>query len=132
MKRIVLIAIFGIIAIASKAQTADSVLKSKADIKEDPSFPGGQKKLDRYLRKNIKYPKTDLEKGHQGIVLVQFIIEKNGSLTNFIIVEGVSKEIDEEALRVVKNSPNWEPAKRNGKPVRVKFVLPVRFWNETE
>ena len=123
MKRIILLALLAFFSISSNAQTADSVIKSKVE----PSFPGGQKKLYRYLKKNIKYPKADLEKGHQGIVLVQFIIEKDGSLSDFTIVEGVSKEIDEEALRVVKNSPNWEPAKINGNPVRVYYVQPVNF-----
>jgi len=126
MKKIILIAVLVFVAIASKAQVAYSTLKSKVDA-TFPSFPGGQNKLNRYLKKNLKYPKVDLESRVQGTVLVSFIIEKDGSLSNFEIIRNVSQAIDAEALRVVKNSPNWEPAKLDEKPVRVRYTLPVIF-----
>ena len=76
---------------------------------------------------NVKYPKEAREKGIQGRVFITFIVEKDGSLTNFKVVRGIGHGCDEEAIRVAKMMPNWEPGKQRGKEVRVQFNLPIKF-----
>lgn len=92
-----------------------------------PQFPDGQSKMLQYLAKNIKYPAEAIEKKEQGMVPVTFIVEKDGSLTNFKVARSVSPSLDAEALRVVKSMPKWIPGKNNGEIVRVKYTVPVTF-----
>lgn len=93
-----------------------------------PQFPGGQTKLYSYLAKTIKYPQQAQKNNVQGKVLLSFYVEKNGSLTNIQVVKSLSKETDEEALRVIKNSPKWLPAvDAAGRTTRVKYNLPINF-----
>jgi len=80
-----------------------------------------------FIQKNIVYPQIAKEKGDQGTVYLQFIVEKDGSLTNIVVLRGVSPEIDREAVRVVSAMPKWKPAKQRGKPVRVRFNTPIKF-----
>lgn len=88
-----------------------------------PDFPGGMNAYIAYLSKNIKYPSTTA----QGRVIVQFVVEKDGAITNPKIMKSVSPELDAEALRVVSTMPNWIPGKQDGKPVAVKYTTPVMF-----
>ena len=92
-----------------------------------PSFPGGKEALMQYLAGNVKYPKDAYEQKIGGRVLVQFVIEKDGSISDVEIARGVFPSLDEEAIRVIKGMPRWNPGKQNGKAVRVKYVLPVSF-----
>ena len=96
-------------------------------VEQMPSFPGGQDALMQYLGVNIKYPKTAVKKGIQGRVIVQFVVEKDGSLTDVRVIEKVAPSLDSEAERVVKSMPNWIPGKQNGSPVRVKYTVPITF-----
>lgn len=96
-------------------------------VEEDPQFPGGNTARVRYLANNIKYPKTARELGIQGTVYLSFIVEKDGSVTNVEILRGIGYGCDEEALRVVRKMPKWEPGKQREKPVRVQFSMPVKF-----
>ncbi len=96
-------------------------------VDEMPEFPGGINKLIEYLSQNIKYPKDAQEAGIQGKVHVNFIVEPDGSISNIKILQSVSKDCDEEAMRVVKAMPKWKPGKQDGKNVRVSFILPVNF-----
>jgi len=90
-------------------------------------FPGGVEALYKWLSKNIKYPLSAREANIQGKVTITFVIEKDGSLSNFKIVKGVSYAIDEEALRVMKLSPKWKPGMQNGRPVREQYTMPINF-----
>jgi len=92
-----------------------------------PSFPGGQGALNEYLSKTIRYPVAAEENGIQGRVIVQFVVEKDGSITDVRVVRSVDPSLDKEAVRVAKSMPRWIPGKQNGSAVRVKFTLPVSF-----
>ena len=92
-----------------------------------PAFSGGMEALMKFLQNNVKYPKESQEKGEQGRVLVEFVVEKDGRVTSPKVVKSVSPQLDAEALRVVKMMPAWEPGKQNGKEVRVKYAIPVVF-----
>ena len=92
-----------------------------------PSFPGGQGALFEWLNKNIKYPVVAEENGVQGRVIVTFVVERNGSITDVQVVKSVDPSLDKEAVRVVKAMPHWIPGKQNGSAVRVKFTVPVTF-----
>jgi periplasmic protein TonB len=96
-------------------------------VEEQPTFPGGEEKLMEYLGKNISYPPMAKESGIQGTVFVTFVVEPDGSVTNAKILRGIGGGCDEEAVRVVRNMPRWQPGKQRGKPVRVQFNLPIRF-----
>ena len=92
-----------------------------------PSFPGGQAALFEWLSKNIKYPVVAEENGVQGRVIVTFVVERNGSITDVQVVKSVDPSLDKEAVRVVKAMPHWIPGKQNGSAVRMKFTVPVTF-----
>ena len=96
-------------------------------VEEQPSFPGGQGALMSWLHDNIKYPVVAAENGIQGKVIVQFIVGKNGSISNVKVLRSVDPSLDKEAVRVVSNMPNWTPGKQNGASVNVRFTLPVTF-----
>lgn len=92
-----------------------------------PQFPGGQIAMLQYMMKNIKYPKQAMKEGIQGRVTVRFIVEKDGSISDVKPILSVHPLLNKEAVRVVKSMPKWTPGKQNGKPVRVRFNLPVMF-----
>ena len=92
-----------------------------------PQVPGGQIAMLQYLMKNIKYPEQAVKEGIQGRVTVRFIVEKDGSISDVKPVLSVHPLLNKEAVRVVKSMPKWTPGKQNGKPVRVRFNLPVMF-----
>ena len=96
-------------------------------VEEMPQFPGGQAALLEYLAKNIKYPVVAEENGVQGRVIVTFVVEKDGSITDVRVVKSVDPSLDKEAQRVVKSMPKWIPGKQNGSAVRVKYTVPVTF-----
>lgn len=93
-------------------------------VEQMPSFPGGQEALMTYINHNIKYPDEDCG---QGRVIVSFIVEKDGSITNATIRRSVDPAFDREALRVISSMPKWIPGKNNGRNVRVRFNVPVQF-----
>jgi len=92
-----------------------------------PGFPGGEAARIKYLNNNIKYPQMARESGIQGRVFVTFVVEKNGTVTDVRVLRGIGGGCDEEAIRVIKNMPNWQPGKQRGKPVRVQFNMPILF-----
>ena len=96
-------------------------------VEEMPQFPGGQAALLEYLAKNIKYPVVAEENGIQGKVIVTFVVERDGSITDVKVVKSVDPSLDKEASRVVKSMPRWQPGKQNGSAVRVKYTVPVQF-----
>ena len=107
--------------------TNDNTIKNIDSVDEKPSFPGGESAMKSYLNSNVKYPAAAQENGIQGRVIVQFIIEKDGSISDVKISRSVFSSLDREALRVVKAMPKWNPGKVNGIPVRVKNEVPVVF-----
>ena len=92
-----------------------------------PVYPGGMEGLIKYLSENISYPKDAKEQQISGRVLITFVIEKDGSVTEVTTVKSVFPSLDEEAVRVVKGMPNWKPGMQKGKVVRVKYTLPISF-----
>lgn len=96
-------------------------------VEQMPTFPGGQQELMSYLGKNIKYPTIAQENGTQGRVIIQFVVERDGTITDVRVARGVDPYLDKEAVRVVQSMPKWIPGKQNGKAVRVKFTVPVMF-----
>ena len=96
-------------------------------VEQMPMFPGGPEALFNYLSENITYPKECEDVCVQGRVVVIFVVEKDGSITNAEVVKSVYPPLDEEALRVVKGMPKWIPGMMNGEPTRVKYTVPVTF-----
>ena len=92
-----------------------------------PEYPGGDTAQMRFLNENIKYPIAAKENGIQGRVICNFVVERDGSITNVLITRGVDPSLDKEALRVIRSMPKWAPGKIDGKPVRARFTLPVTF-----
>ena len=92
-----------------------------------PEFPGGDLGLMKYIQKHVKYPAIAKEYNITGKVYVSFIVDKSGSVTNVKIVRGVDKNLDAEAVRVVKSLPKYKPGKQRGKSVRVMFTIPINF-----
>lgn len=98
------------------------------DIIEDlPEFPGGKQKLFEYLIENTHYPEIAEKNGVQGRVVVTFMVEKDGCITEAKIAKSVDQSLDEEAIRVVKSMPKWKPGMCNGEPTRVKYTVPITF-----
>lgn len=91
------------------------------------AFPGGNAELYKWLGKNVEYPKAAREFNIQGTVVVQFVVEKNGSVSQAKIMSSAHETLDEEALRLVSSMPKWSPAKNNGEACRSYFVLPIQF-----
>ena len=93
-----------------------------------PEFPGGQQALFRFLSENVKYPVIAQENGIQGRVICQFVVNKDGSIVDVEVARsGGDPSLDKEAVRVIKSMPKWKPGKQRGKPVRVKYTVPVNF-----
>ncbi|MDB5062573.1 MAG: hypothetical protein JWP67_2416, partial [Mucilaginibacter sp.] len=96
-------------------------------VEQAPGFPGGDAALGSYLAKNIRYPAKARENKTQGRVIVTFVVELDGSITNTRVVRGIGDGADEEALRVIKASPKWVPGIQNGRKVRVAYTIPIQF-----
>ncbi|MBR6190914.1 MAG: energy transducer TonB [Prevotella sp.] len=96
-------------------------------VEQMPSFPGGQAALMNYLNNNIKYPVIAEENGIQGRVVVQFVVGKDGHISDVKVAKSVDPSLDKEAVRVVKAMPKWIPGKQNGQAVTVRYTLPVTF-----
>jgi protein TonB len=96
-------------------------------VEQQPEFPGGETALLKYLSEHIKYPAFAQENGIQGRVTLSFTVEKDGSIANIEVMRSPADELSKEAVRVASSMPKWKPGKQRGKPVRVKYVLPVVF-----
>ncbi len=101
-------------------------------LKKQPMFPGGTQKFMKFLSTNIRYPAKDRENDVQGRVVVQFVVERDGSLTNIKAIRGPSEAMQEEAVRVINNSPKWMPGIQGGRPVRAQYTIPVTFTLSTD
>lgn len=96
-------------------------------VEEMPEFPGGNAELLKYLAKSIKYPVIAQENGIQGRVICAFVVNRDGGIVDAEVLRGVDPSLDKEALRVIMAMPKWKPGKQRGKPVRVKYTVPVTF-----
>lgn len=96
-------------------------------VEEMPEFPGGIAECLKFLAKNIKYPTIAQENGVQGRVIVQFVVNSDGTIVDPVVMRSVDPYLDKEALRVIKMMPKWKPGKQRGKAVRVKYTVPVTF-----
>ncbi len=96
-------------------------------VEVSPGFPGGEEARLKYLRDNLDYPVIARESGIQGTIYVTFVVERDGSITDVKVMRGIGGGCDEEAIRVVQKMPKWAPGQQRGKPVRVQFMMPIKF-----
>ena len=96
-------------------------------VEKMPEFPGGETKLMEFIKNNIIYPKSAKDKGIAGTVYISFVVDKDGSIKDIKVIKGINKELDKEALRVIKLMPRWKPGEQRGKAVAVKYTLQVKF-----
>jgi protein TonB len=109
-------------------QMPPDTTKVFGDIAEQmPMFPGGDRKLMEYLKNHVQYPKECAEKNIQGRVIVNFVVERDGSITQAKVIRGIHPLLDAEALRVVNGMPKWLPGRQAGIVVAVKYTIPVTF-----
>ena len=119
----------------AEPQVEVAITETKGDsiysvVETMPDFPGGQKELLSFLSRNIKYPTKAIESKIQGRVIVQFVVNKDGSISNAKVVRSVDPDLDKEALRVINSMPQWKPGMQKGEPVSVKFTVPIVFRNQ--
>lgn len=101
--------------------------QEKKDVIEEPQFPGGRKELLKYMANNMSHS-TEMRKiGTEGEVVVEFFVERNGFISGVNVVKSLSKECDDEAIRLTRHMPRWVPGKKNGVPVRYKMTMPINF-----
>ena len=117
----------GKITAESSASKKEFTGKVYEIVEQIPEYPGGLTALMNYLRTNTRYPAAAQKAGIEGRVIVSFIVEPNGSVSNVEIVRSVDTDLDQEALRVVRQMPKWKPGKHDGSTVRFKYHLPIKF-----
>jgi len=96
-------------------------------VEQQPQFPGGQDAMMKFLGENIRYPSVAQRNGLEGLVVLSFIVDQQGEISDIQVLKKLGGGTDEEAIRVVKSMPKWSPGKQNGRAVKVKYTLPVRF-----
>jgi len=96
-------------------------------VEQMPTFPGGETEMLKYLAKNIRYPAAAQRAGVEGLVVLSFVVGRDGEISEIQVVKNLGAGTDEEAMRVVKSMPKWTPGKQNGRAVPVRYTLPVRF-----
>lgn len=96
-------------------------------VEQQPSFPGGREELFKYLAYNVRYPIDAAKNKIEGRVLVTFVVEHDGSISNVNVANSVYPSLDKESIRVVSGMPKWIPGKANGKTIRVKYTIPITF-----
>ncbi len=112
---------------AQKTVVSQSSQSVYDEVEVMPEFPGGMQAMIEYLNTNIKYPKDAIKQEVGGRVMVMFVVETDGSLSNVRVARKVFPSLDAEAVRVVKTMPKWKPGKEKGRPVRVNFTMPIVF-----
>jgi TonB family protein len=101
-------------------------------VENPPTYPGGEEARIRFLQEKVRFPSEARDAGLQGTVFISFVIEKDGSISDAKVERGVGESLDQEALRVVKAMPNWNPGRQRGQAVRVQYTMPIRFVLNTE
>ena len=113
--------------VVEEEEEAESAQQFFTVVEKQPEFPGGTAELFKYLSKAIKYPVIAQENGIQGRVVCSFVVNRDGSIVDIQVMRGVDPSLDKEAVRVISEMPKWKPGEQRGKPVRVRFILPVQF-----
>jgi periplasmic protein TonB len=111
----------------NQAITQEEVEEVYGAVDQMPEFPGGEMALRNWISNNIRYPKIASDKGIHGKVYINFVVEKDGSISNVRIVQGVEPSLDKEALRVINSLPRWRAGLQGGEPVRVSYTVPINF-----
>ena len=131
MKKVLLMslmAMFCLTTVSAQKTVVSQKNEEVFDIVEQmPEYPGGMQALFEFLSKNIKYPEDAQKQKVEGRVLVKFVIETDGSISNIEVMKNAFPSLDAEAMRVAQAMPKWTPGKQGGQVVRVKFVLPINF-----
>ena len=128
MKKLFLIVFFmAFVSVNAYSQSKEQDDAVYSMVSEQPSFPGGMQEMMKFISENRKYPAEAKAKDIHGKIIVAFVVERDGSLSDVKIRRGIGYGCDEEAIRVIKSMPKWTPGKQNGKAVRVSFMLPVTF-----
>jgi protein TonB len=96
-------------------------------VEQPAEFPGGMEAMMKFLQKNMKYPAVARRMGIEGSVFVSFVVDREGKISDLNVIKGISAECDQEAVRVIKLMPSWKPGKQNGRAVKSRFVLPIKF-----
>ncbi len=117
--------ILGMIDINPKVIDGDTIYSGFIEVM--PEFIGGIDSLQHFMEENLEYPKWEEKKKIEGVVIVQFIVDKNGKVKNPSIIKSATKNLDREVLRVVDSMPDWTPGKQDGKNVNFQFTLPIKF-----
>jgi protein TonB len=113
-----------VVAVVAEPDDEDKIFTV---VEQPASFEGGMEAMYAFIRKNMKYPASARRMGTEGTVFVGFVVDKEGRISNIEVVKGISADCDKEAERVVKMMPPWKPGKQNGRAVKSKFVLPIKF-----
>ena len=131
MKKTLFLVIFTLFCIGNiqALHVADEDIPRDPNVVEYmPEFPGGMTELMKFIQKNMRYPKIAIKKGIEGRVICQFVVEKDGSLSEICVVRSSGEaSLDKEAVRIFASMPKWTPGKQHGTPVRVKYTAPVNF-----
>ena len=130
MNRFFTLAIFSLLllmGVTTDVYAQDNKKKKKEDVIVMAQFKGGQEALIDYLLQNTRYPAEAMKEEITGEVIVEFVVERNGMITNAKVVKSVAPSLDQEALRVVTNMPNWEPGTKNGLRMRSQLTIPINF-----
>ena len=131
MKKLVLLSMMAVLCLmtanAQKTVVSQSNQNVYDQVEQMPEFPGGMPAMIEFLQTNIKYPKDAIKQDVGGKVMVMFVVETDGSISNVRVARKVFPSLDEEAVRVVKTMPKWKPGKEKGRLVRVNYTLPVVF-----
>jgi periplasmic protein TonB len=93
----------------------------------EAQFPGGEENMRKWMQENINYPEISMENGDQGRVYLKFVVERDGTITNVEVIKGTTRDLDNEAKRIVRNMPKWNPGEYSGNKVRSSFTLPINF-----
>ena len=131
MKKMILLSMMAVLGLmtanAQKTVISQSNQSVYDQVEQMPEFPGGMPAMIEFLKTNLKYPKDAIKQQVGGRVMVMFVVETDGTLSNVRVAKKVFPSLDSEAVRVVKTMPKWKPGKEKGRPVRVNFTLPVVF-----
>ena len=122
---LVLLFVANINATAQNKKAANDKVLEKAEVM--PEYPGGEQAMMNFVATNVKYPQEAIDKEISGRVMVGFVVEKDGSISDVKVVKGIGGGCDEEAVRVVNAMPKWKPGMDKGKPVRVSYMMPFTF-----
>lgn len=116
-----------IVLLLNLVMVCSNVNAQKRDKIEEPQYPGGRKELLKYMEENMRYPDSMRDLDMEGEVVVEFYVERNGVISGVSVVKSVSKEFDDEAIRLTRNMPRWIPGRKNGALVRYKMTMPINF-----